>query len=156
MTGEPEEGFRLLEVSAHRMVELRPAYAGPWFLAMAARCAPDATKAKGLLREGEEIFDQMTCVSHNYLHFYDLGIQRLLEDSNFDEAERYVSNLENYLKDREIPFGNLCVRRGRTLIETLKGDAGPGEAFQALKRECEELGLKTMSNFCERWEKDRL
>lgn len=151
MTGEREEGFRELEANARRMVELRPAYAGPWFLAMAARCSPHPGMAADLLREGEEIFARMTCISHNYLHFYDFAIERMLEDSSLGEAARYADTLEDYLKDRNIPFGDLCVRRGRTLIDSAVGKEGANEAVQALTQECRELGLKAMAEFCEGW-----
>ncbi|MCZ7599699.1 MAG: AAA family ATPase [Gammaproteobacteria bacterium] len=114
--GDAKTGFRQALEAARRMVELRPAYAGPWLLAVAARFAPDAAGARELLHEGEVIFREIECVSHNHVHFYQYAIDRMLLDGDADEARRYVDALGTHLDGRDIPMAAYYRRRGELMV----------------------------------------
>lgn len=114
--GDAESGFRQALEAARRMVELRPAYAGPWLLAVAARFAPDTAGARALLQEGETIFREIECVSHNHVHFYQYAIDRMLLDGDPDAAQRYVEALGTYLEGRDIPMAAYHRRRGELMV----------------------------------------
>jgi len=114
--GDAKTGFRQALEAARRMVELRPAYAGPWLLAVAARFAPDAAGARELLHEGEAIFRDIECVSHNHVHFYQYAIDRMLLDGDADEARRYVDALGTHLEGRDIPMAAYYRRRGELMV----------------------------------------
>lgn len=153
LLGDVESGYEKLSSSAERMVALRPAYAAPWLLAAAARFAPDTKTAAELLHRGERIFEEMTCVSHNYIHFYHYAIDRMLLDGMHDEARRYIEALEAYVADKVVPFSDYCCRRGRVLLEmhTSRRSKARDRRFAELKRETEKLGLKQMAEMLKHW-----
>lgn len=143
MRGDRNAGFARILESARRMAKHRPAYAGPWLLSIAAQFAPDAQSAHALLDEGEKIMTGISCVSHNQVHFYQNAIERMFRDNRLDEAERYIEDFETYLDERDIPFGDLCCRRGRALLEVAASphERAPRIAAEAINREIESLGL---------------
>ena len=65
--------------------EACPTYCAPWALAALALASADAGQPQALLQEGEDLLAR-DCVSHNYLEFYNLGIEVALRTNDPERA----------------------------------------------------------------------
>ena len=108
-------------------------YAGPWVLAALALVTRDEDKRARALAESERLLDE-GCVSHAYLHFYDLGIECALELGDADRAHRYAQALLDYTAREPLPFAEFHAQRGMLLAR-----AARGERTTALERELSAL-----------------
>jgi hypothetical protein len=96
-------------------------YTGPWVLAALALVTRDADKRAAALAESERLLGE-GCVSHAYLHFYDLGIECALELGDADLAQRYAQALLDYTAREPLPFADLHAQRGMLLARTARGE----------------------------------
>ena len=115
--GDRESGFSRLAEGARRMVDLRPAYAGPWLLGMAGYCAPDVARAQDLFEQGQHILDSIDCVSHNQIHFFHYAVSRMLLEYDLSEAERLLARYETFLAGRDVPVAQRFCRVVRPIVE---------------------------------------
>ncbi len=100
-------------------------YTGPWVLAALALVTRDADKRSAALAESERLLDE-GCVSHAYLHFYDLGIECALELGDADLAQRYAQALLDYTAREPLPFAEFHAQRGMLLARAARGERSAG------------------------------
>jgi len=89
-------------------------YAGPMILGILATVHKNPGKKHKMLEEGEKILAQ-ECVSHNYLHFYQMAIDVALELEEWGEVLRYTDNLEVYTEKEPLPWSDYYIDRGRCI-----------------------------------------
>jgi hypothetical protein len=100
-------------------------YTGPWVLAALALVTRHADKRTAALAESERLLDE-GCVSHAYLHFYDLGIECALELGDADLAQRYAQALLDYTARERLPFADFHAQRGILLARAARGERSAG------------------------------
>jgi tetratricopeptide (TPR) repeat protein len=120
-TGRRTEGERTLEQACETSRAAGMRYTGPWVLAALALVTRDETKRASALAEGERLLAE-GCVSHAYLHFYDLGIECGLELGDADLAQRYAQALLDYTAREPLPFADFHAQRGMLLARAARGE----------------------------------
>ena len=83
-------------------------------------------------------------VSHNYFHFYRDSIEACLINREWDEAERYITALEDFARPEPLPLCDFFIARGRAL-KALGKDGQDEITTQELRRlrdEAIEIGFK--------------
>ncbi|WP_439671551.1 putative ATPase [Cupriavidus necator] len=90
-------------------------YSGPTVLAFLARTTRDPDKQLDALRQGEAILAQ-GCVSHCHVDLLEAAIDVSLAARRWQEAERYLAALQDYMQHEPFPWGDFLIRRGRALI----------------------------------------
>ncbi len=138
--GNRDEGFARLAGASQRMVDLRPAYAGPWLLGMAGFCAPDRERARALFDQAESILDSIDCVSHNQIHFYHYAVSRLLLDQDMAEARRLLVRFEAFLCGRDVPVALPFCRVVNRILDDPQSRSSR-DAVDALRRYTDRHGL---------------
>ncbi len=119
--GRRAEAERTLEqaCAVSRAAGMR--YTGPWVLAALALVTQDETKRASALAEGERLLSE-GCVSHAYLHFYELGIECALERGDAGLAQRYAQALLDYTAREPLPFADFHAQRGMLLARAARGE----------------------------------
>ena len=117
-------------------------YVGPWILAVMAWIVEDGDKQQWALLEGEACLAQ-DCVSHNYLHFYQLAIEVALARKEWDRARAYTETLKQYTQAEPLPWSDFYITRGLTLADIGQGsyEANIHSQLENLCREAKEAGL---------------
>jgi tetratricopeptide (TPR) repeat protein len=99
-------------------------YCGPLILASLARAVSDSSDREAALAEGEALLAQ-GCVSHNYLEFYEDGMELMLELGDRERLERYAGALEDFTRSEPLPRSEFFIARARALIGFQVGDRDP-------------------------------
>ena len=130
-----EQGYALSQAFGNTFI-------GPWLLGCLAYASDDRDKSRQTLTEGEAILGQ-GCVSHNYLHFYQIAIDVALESHDWSEAERYAALLEDYTRAESLPWSEFYIARGRVLAAYGRGVRNSAllAELQRLHGEAERVGL---------------
>jgi DNA-binding SARP family transcriptional activator len=117
-------------------------YIGPWILAILAKVTADPQRRRDALAEGERLLTG-GCVSHCYLHFYQLAIEVALAGREWDEAERYCLALDEYLSCEPIPWNRFFCARGGALAAFGRGrrDADTLRLLRSLAAEARQREL---------------
>ncbi|MFZ5557735.1 MAG: ATP-binding protein [Pseudomonadota bacterium] len=136
MLGRQAEAEALVEAGYRLAREAGLTYMGPWILAVLAKVTADPRRRREALAEGEHLLAG-GCVSHCYLHFYQLAIEVALQERQWDEAERYCAALEDFFRAEPIPWSRFFPARGRALAAFGRGrrDRATLEALRALAEE---------------------
>ncbi len=142
--GDRNDGFLQILDAARRMVDLRPAYAGPWLLGIAGFFAPDHSTARELFDEGERILGEIDCVSHNPIHFFQHAIARMLLEDDANEARRLLDRFDEYLDSRDIPAATTYCRRCREMLDA-PSDRRTSLARAAFSNDAPTVGLNFRS-----------
>jgi class 3 adenylate cyclase/tetratricopeptide (TPR) repeat protein len=98
-------------------------YCGPLILASLARAVSDSSDREAALAEGETLLAQ-GCVSHNYLEFYEDGMELMLELGDRERLEHYARALEDFTRSEPLPRSEFFIARARALIAFRAGDRG--------------------------------
>jgi len=123
--------------------ETAVSYCGPWVLGPIALITSDPRERQDALEEGEQLL-RAGSVGHNHFWFYRDAMDAALEDSDFDNVERYATALESYTNAEPLPWTSFFIKRGRALAAFgagKRGDATLGE-LKHLMEEAERVGLK--------------
>jgi DNA-binding SARP family transcriptional activator len=96
-------------------------YSGPWLLGLLALVTADAAKRARALAEAERLLDE-GCVSHAYLHFYEIGIEVALEQGDAGQAQRYAQALLDYTAREPLPFADFHAQCGLLLARLARGE----------------------------------
>jgi class 3 adenylate cyclase/tetratricopeptide (TPR) repeat protein len=117
-------------------------YSGPTILGFIARTTRDKDKQQRALQEGVAILAQ-GCVSHCYLDLHEAAIEVSLDAQRWDEAERYASELEAYIRREPFPWATFLVARARALAAAGRGAADDELVGQlrALRQQALDVGL---------------
>ena len=117
-----------LEVAGEDGLNFLGAYA-LGLLANAESAQPSRRKA---MAAGEQILRRGTPI-HNHFTFYDLAIRASLDDSEWEDAERYCALLDNAAKP--FAWGLFVADQGRALCRAGRGECGPAllAQLQALR-----------------------
>jgi tetratricopeptide (TPR) repeat protein len=131
--GERDRAEMLLDQSYGVSLEVGRKYTAAWTLGALAQVTSDERKRTRALREGEKLLAQ-GCVSHNYLHFYEAGMEAMLAARNWSEVERYAAALEAYTREQPVAWADFFARRGRLLAGLGRSprNAGGRRELQAL------------------------
>ena len=90
-------------------------YAGPMILAFQAATTPDMDTRAAALAKGDALLRTGSCVSHNYLHFYQMAIDMALADTDWNAARGYADALASDTSVEPIPWADLVIDRGLAL-----------------------------------------
>lgn len=121
-------------------------YMGPIYLGFLAHATDDATLRADSLKAGEDLLPTSP-ISHNHLIFRMAAIDASLASGNWDEAERYASELETYTAPEPLPWADFYVARGRLLARAGRGDGTDlSEKTTALIERAKTLGLDLAAN----------
>ncbi|WP_042885725.1 BTAD domain-containing putative transcriptional regulator [Cupriavidus necator] len=113
--GQVEEAESLLDEALQLSHASGVRYSGPTVLAFLARSTRDPDKQLDALRQGEAILAQ-GCVSHCHVDLLEAAIDVSLAARRWQEAERYLAALQDYMQHEPFPWGDFLIRRGRALI----------------------------------------
>lgn len=96
---------------------------------------------RAALAEGEQQI-ALGCVGLNQLRFYPDAIDVALELSDWDEMDRYASQLEAYTRTEPLPWSDFFINRGRLLAAVGRGthDHNQQSALSELLDQGERLG----------------
>ena len=125
--------------------EACPTYCAPWALAALALAlaSADAMQPQALLQEGEDLLAR-DCVSHNYLEFYNLGIEVALRTNDPERAMRYASCLEAYTRAEHLLWADVIIARGRALASTARHEPGTTAALRAALAAAQSIGFDAL------------
>jgi DNA-binding SARP family transcriptional activator len=142
MLGRQAEAEALLESAYRLAAETGLSYVGPWILGVVAKVTTSPERRHSALAEGEALL-AAGCVSHCYLHFYQLAIEVALEDRRWDDAERLSAALEARFQAEPLPWTRFFAARGRALAAFGRGarDAGTLAALRKLAAEARQREL---------------
>lgn len=117
------------------------AFAGPAIHGRLARALADPEERRRELALGEDLILR-GCVAHNQLHFYPEAIEVCLELADWDEADRYASDLERFARPEPLPWSSFFARRGHVLaaVGRGRGDGGVATDVARLLQEAEMFG----------------
>jgi len=93
---------------------------GPIIQGKLAQSLQRIEERRGALTEGE-LQIASGCVGHNQLRFYPDAIDVALELSDWDEADRYASQLAAYTSAEPLPWSDFFIDRGRVLVAVGRG-----------------------------------
>lgn len=105
---------------------------GPTILGYLAYVTDNAKERAEALKEGERLLLEKS-VSHNYLRFYRFAMDTSLQQSDWDETERYATALEEYTRAEPLPWATFMIERGRALAAFGRGRRNPVD-FETLSR----------------------
>lgn len=142
LLGRQADAVALLEAAYRLAAETGLSYIGPWILGVLAKVTASPERRRAALAEGERLL-AAGCVSHCYLHFYQLAIDVALKERRWDEAERYSGALEEYFRREPVPWSRYFAARGRALAAFGRGarDAGTLAALRKLAAEARQREL---------------
>ncbi len=113
--------IRTLEIALEMSKEVGHGFTGPRIMSALA-CSLMEPKAKcDALGEGERMLAAGS-VSHNHFFFYRDAIEVSLDISDWDSADRYASDLEDFTRNEPLPWSNFFIARGRALTAYGRGD----------------------------------
>ena len=142
--GRRQEALELIREAFALSRETGLGFHGPTVLGGLAEAVEDPDERRRALAEGEAILGQ-GAVSHNYLRFYPLAIDTLLDLGDWDEAERYAAALEDYTRAEPLPWSDFFIARGRALSAIGRGrsDEGTRQELDRLRDEAHRLDYRT-------------
>ena len=123
--------------------ELGVAFWGPGLFGSLSVITNDPEEQRTALAEGEAIIAG-GCVGHNQFYFYRDAIEVALEQSNWDEAERYARSFENFAAAEPVAWSDFFIAWGRTLAAIGRGRRGKAtiSELRRLQGEAERMELK--------------
>jgi AAA ATPase-like protein/tetratricopeptide repeat protein len=134
--GERSQAEGLLEQACEVSRAAGMRYGGPWLLALLALVTGDAAKRSRALAEAESLLEE-GCVSHAYLHFYEVGIDIALQQRDAALAQRYAQALLDYTAREPLPFADFYAQCGLLLARAASGErtAALGQQLAAAAEE---------------------
>jgi len=119
--GERARARRLLGEALAGIGEAARLHIGASLYGVLALAADDAAERNAALSEGEALLEA-GAVSHNHFHFAMHAIEVMLQQGDWDRAERYCMHLEEYSAREPLPWSDFLVARGRALARYGRGE----------------------------------
>ena len=119
--GERERARRLVHEALASVGEAGRRHFGPALYGVLALAADSASERAEALRAGEALLEA-GAASHNYFRFGATAIEAMLEQGDWDGAERYCARLERYAEREPLPWSDFYVARGRALARFGRGE----------------------------------
>jgi len=143
LQGAYEEAESLAKQTYTLLQQIDATYTSPLTLGMLAIAHKGPDKKHKALDEGEAILAQ-ECVSHNYLHFYQIAMDVALELKEWDRVKHYANKLEEYTSKEPLPWSDYFIARGRCLADIGNGGetAKHTQGLKRIREEGEQAGLK--------------
>ena len=121
--GDGLAGVEAVERALALSQEIGTAYAGAWVLATLAKVSPDRERSRRALDEGEALLGPGH-PAHNFLHFYQIGIDVALTLGDWPRLARYADALEAYTRPEPLLWSSYFAARGRALARWAQGERG--------------------------------
>mgnify|MGYP001376047570 CR=1 FL=1 len=118
-------------------------FIGPWLCSTQALvCGDDQTAAELALQQGENWLAS-PCVGHNYLRFYQQGIQVAWRLQDYVRLRRYRNGLFEFTRIEPNPWADFYIRRADLMLGLLEHSVR-GNELMAFNSEAEQLGLRDL------------
>ncbi|MBP0639842.1 BTAD domain-containing putative transcriptional regulator [Cupriavidus sp. AcVe19-6a] len=134
--GQVQEAEALLDEALQLSHASGLRYSGPTVLGFLARTTRDPGRQLHALRQAEAILAQ-GCVSHCHVDLLEAAIDVSVSLRRWQEADRYLAALQDYMRPEPFPWGDFLIRRGRALINA--GQEGEGGGTPALQENLRQL-----------------
>jgi tetratricopeptide (TPR) repeat protein len=121
VTGASKAAAELFRAAMKVSRETGIHYCGPLILASLARSVSDSSEREAALSEGEALMAE-GCVAHNYLEFYEDGMQLMLDIGDWSRLGRYAKALEDFTRAEPLPRSDFFIARARALSAFRVGD----------------------------------
>ena len=143
LEGRQSEALKMCEQALDVSRETGIGFVGPRVLAELALNTDDPAARRQALKEGEDLL-KAGVVSHNQFLFYKDSIEACLINREWDEAERYITALEDFTRPEPLPWCDFFIARGRALKTRGKDgqDKSTTQELRRLRDEAIEIGLK--------------
>jgi class 3 adenylate cyclase/tetratricopeptide (TPR) repeat protein len=119
--GDREHARNLVHEAMASVGEAGRLFYGPAMYGVLARASDTPAQRMEALREGEALLDA-GAVSHNHFWFGASAIEVMLEEGDWNGAERYCARLESYTAREPLPWSDFVIARGRALARFGRGD----------------------------------
>ena len=140
--GQREEALALCEKAITICHETGLGFVGPRAYVEYASNFEDLARQREALEKGEKILHD-GAVSHNHFHFYRDAMEVCLSNGNWDEVERYATQLEQFTKPESLPWCGLFITRGRVLAsfnQSMMDNDNQAELLR-IRNEAQRVGL---------------
>lgn len=104
-----------------RRIERGMEFVGAQLYGAQAMMASDPQERRQALANGERVMAS-NALSHNRFTFYDFAIQASLTGSEWDNAQRYCTALEDFVAAEPFPWAEFIVSRGFALVRHGRGE----------------------------------
>ncbi|MEM5432077.1 tetratricopeptide repeat protein [Cupriavidus oxalaticus] len=143
--GQMQEAEALLDEALQLSHASGLRYSGPTVLGFLARTTHDPDRQLDALRQAEAILAQ-GCVSHCHVDLLEAAIDVSVSLRRWQEADRYLAALQDYMRPEPFPWGDFLIRRGRALVSAGQEEEGGGtpalrETLRQLRDEAHAAGL---------------
>ncbi|MBF6992271.1 BTAD domain-containing putative transcriptional regulator [Cupriavidus sp. IK-TO18] len=143
--GQMQEAEALLDEALQLSHASGLRYSGPTVLGFLARTTRDPGRQLHALRQAEAILAQ-GCVSHCHVDLLEAAIDVSVSLRHWQEADRYLAALQDYMRPEPFPWGDFLIRRGRALVSAGQEKEGSGtpalrENLRQLRDEAHAAGL---------------
>lgn len=143
--GQVQEAEALLDEALQLSHASGLRYSGPTVLGFLARTAREPDRQLDALRQAEAILAQ-GCVSHCHVDLLEAAIDVSVSLRRWQEADRYLAALQDYMQPEPFPWGDFLIRRGRALVSAGQEEKGGGtpalqENLHQLRDEAHAAGL---------------
>ncbi|GLC91187.1 hypothetical protein Tamer19_05950 [Cupriavidus sp. TA19] len=143
--GQMQEAEALLDEALQLSHASGLRYSGPTVLGFLARTTRDPGRQLDALRQAEAILAQ-GCVSHCHVDLLEAAIDVSVSLRRWQEADRYLAALQDYMRPEPFPWGDFLIRRGRALVDAGQEEEGGGtpalrENLRQLRDEAHAAGL---------------
>jgi hypothetical protein len=143
-TGRRVEAAEMLREALAICREAGMQFCGPKVISALSRVVDDPAERATLLAEGRDLLGRGS-LGHNHLWFFRDAAEAHLSAGDPEGALRYVAGLEDYARTEPLPWSDLFVARGRTLVGILRDgiDDHVRDELVRLRVELESAGLMT-------------
>ncbi|MCS0401695.1 AAA family ATPase [Vibrio diabolicus] len=101
-------------------------FIGPWLVSTKALICGDESTALSALRTGEAWLES-TCVGHNYLRFYQQGIQVAWQYKQPTLLRKYRDKLANFTREDPHPWGDFYIEQANLMLALLDQSSSVSE-----------------------------
>jgi class 3 adenylate cyclase/tetratricopeptide (TPR) repeat protein len=133
--GDRAGARRLLREALTGIGEAARRHIGATLYGVLALATDDPAERIAALHEGETLL-KAGAVSHNHFFFGLHAIAVMLEQRDWDRAERYCGQLERYTAREPLPWSEFVIARGRALARFGRGERS-AELRETLRSLCE-------------------
>jgi hypothetical protein len=130
--GERTRALERIHAALEICRQVSMAFTGPRILGRLALVTDDPEERRAALTEAEQILEGGS-VAHNHLFFYRNAMQTVLDQGDWQEADRYAELLETFLAEDPLPWSDFFIAQTRALA-ALGRDGHSPEIDAALER----------------------
>ncbi len=96
---------------------------GPWLCGIKALVSQDAEQQRRYLLKGEEWLQSYTCLSHNYLRFYQYAIAVAWQNRDIRLLQRYSEKLRSYTNNEPVPWSVFHLKQADAYILMIESES---------------------------------